>query len=93
MALTFLDFFASPEIPDGVTLCTFRKFRISAVHAINFFEFSRNPLDFRSRDIMGLLQRGDFLTVCHYVFSQRGAILEGVTLCSGRRKPLPKLFQ
>ena len=61
MTLTFLDFFAIPRIPDGVTLCTFRKFRISAVHAINFFEFSRKPLDFRDRDIRELLQRDDFL--------------------------------
>ena len=61
MALTFLDFFASPSIPDGVTLGVFRRTEISEVHAINFFEFSRNPLDFRDRDIRELLQRDDFL--------------------------------
>ena len=44
-----------------MTLGVFRRTEISAVHAINFFEFSRNPLDFRDRDIRELLQRGDFL--------------------------------
>ena len=44
-----------------MTLGVFRRTAISGVHAINFFEFSRNPLDFRDRDIRELLQRGDFL--------------------------------
>lgn len=44
-----------------MTLGVFRRTEISAVHAINFFEFSHNPLDFRDRDIRELLQRGDFL--------------------------------
>ena len=61
MTLTFLDFFAITGIIEAVPLGTFRKFRISAAHAINFFEFSRNPLDFRSRDIREFLQRDDFL--------------------------------
>lgn len=61
MALTFLDFFAIPSIIEVVPLGVFRRTEISGVHAINFFEFSRNPLDFRSRDIRELLQRDDFL--------------------------------
>ena len=61
MALTFFVFFAIPSIIEVVTLGVFRRTEISAVHAINFFEFSRNPLDFRDRDIRELLQRGDFL--------------------------------
>ena len=39
----------------------FHEVRFSILHAINFFEFSRNPLDFRDRDIRELLQRDDFL--------------------------------
>ena len=71
LTLSFFDFFAIPSIIEVVTLGVFRRIWISAVHAINFFEFSHNPLDFRNRDIMWLLQRAVFLTACHYVFSQR----------------------
>ena len=61
MTLTFLDFYAIPVIIEAVPLSTFRKLWISDAHAINFFKFSRNPLDFRDRDIRELLQRDDFL--------------------------------
>lgn len=59
--INFFNFFAIPSIIEVVTLGVFRRTEISAVHAINFFEFSHNPLDFRDRDIRELLQRGDFL--------------------------------
>lgn len=61
VTLTFWDFFAIPGITEAVPLGAFRRIWISGAHAINFFEFSHNLLDLRSRDIMGLLQRAVFL--------------------------------
>ena len=52
MTLTFGDFFAIPGITEAVPLGAFRRIWISGAHAINFFEFSHNLLDLRSRDIM-----------------------------------------
>lgn len=71
VTLTFWDFFAIPGITEAVPLGAFRRIWISGAHAINFFEFSRNPVNLRSRDIMWLLQRAGFLAACHYAFSQR----------------------
>ena len=53
--------FAKSAFRSLMPLGTFRRIWISGAHAINFFEFSRNPLDFRSRDIREFLQRDDFL--------------------------------
>lgn len=61
MTLTFGDFFAISGIIEAVPLGAFHRIWILGTHAINFFEFFRNPLDLRSRDIMGLLQRAGFL--------------------------------
>ena len=92
LTLTFGDFFAIPGIIEAVPLGAFRRIWISGVHAINFFELSRNPLDLRSRDIMWLLQRACFLAAWHYVFSQRVRLWKAWHYVLGVESPCRSFF-